>query len=172
MYHIINFTLQMCERYPNHVRIMQDIGATTLPNLIRFFTPHVYGPSFGDQFFTFCYGQDLCPDFQYRPSIDYLNAAQSGARSENLDHELDYLLKQLEDAYQENLIQPSDWKLLTIFIGSNDICHSCTTPSALPTSFASNIQKALERIRLNIRNVLVQIGKPWQTWRQQRNTPV
>lgn len=113
----------------------------------------------GEQFFTFCYGQDFCPDFQYRSSIDYLNAAQSGAQSSNLDHELDYLLKQLEDAYDENLIQPSDWKLLTIFIGSNDVCHSCDTLSKQPTSFASNIQKALERIRLNVRNVLVQIGK-------------
>lgn len=104
-------------------------------------------------------GQQFCPSGQYRPSIDVLNAAQSGARSDNLMHELDYLLKQLDDAYGKAIIAPSDWKLLTLFIGSNDICHSCTSPSSRPEAYAMNVRDAIERIRLNIRNVYIQIGK-------------
>ena len=104
-------------------------------------------------------GDEFCPEGQYKPEIDKLNAAQSGARSLNLNHEIDYVLDQLDDAYDANLIQPQDWKLLTLFIGSNDICHSCTTLTSLPPPFLMNVAAAIERIRLTIRNVFVQIGK-------------
>ena len=104
-------------------------------------------------------GDEFCPDGQYKAEVDKLNAAQSGARSLNLNHEIDYVLDQLDDAYDANLIQPENWKLLTLFIGSNDICHSCTTLTSLPPPFLMNVAAAIERIRLTIRNVFVQIGK-------------
>ncbi|ORY97716.1 hypothetical protein BCR43DRAFT_437435 [Syncephalastrum racemosum] len=135
-----------------------DVGAITLPNIIHYYAPKLYGASVGEQFFTICFGDQFCPLGQYKPEIDQLNAAQSGARSLNLQgHEMDYLLKQLEQAYDKNLIQPDDWKLLTIFIGSNDICHACTTPTSLPIPFTANIHATIERIRTSVRNVLVQI---------------
>jgi phospholipase B1 len=74
-----------------------------------------------------------------------------------LNHELDYLLSHLEEAYSNNKIQRTDWKLLTLFIGSNDICHACAVNSSLPEPYALNVQLALERIRLNIPQVLIQI---------------
>ncbi|KAI9491110.1 hypothetical protein BDB00DRAFT_767667 [Zychaea mexicana] len=134
-----------------------DIGATTLPNLIHYYTPSLYGSSVGSQLFTICFGDEFCPKGQYKPDIGYLNAAQSGARSSNLDHEIDYLLEQLDDAYVSGTIKPQDWKLLTLFIGSNDICHSCTTPTSLPPPFIMNVAAAVDRVRLTIRNVFLQI---------------
>lgn len=74
-----------------------------------------------------------------------------------MNHELDYILSQLDDAYNNNKIQRTDWKLLTLFIGSNDICHACVVNSSLPEPYALNVQMALERIRLNIPKVLIQI---------------
>lgn len=103
-------------------------------------------------------GNQICPDGQYRPKIDGLNAAQSGARSLNLNHEIDYLEDQLTDLYKSGKAKPDDWKLLTVFIGSNDICHSCTQPTSLPPAFAVNVLAAVERIRTSMTNVLVQIG--------------
>ncbi|CEG83532.1 hypothetical protein RMATCC62417_17437 [Rhizopus microsporus] len=94
---------------------------------------------------------------QYREDIDILNAAQSGARSLNLDHELDYTMDVLQKAYDDNKAKPTDWKLITIFIGSNDICHSCTESTSLPVPFAANVQTAIERIRKSMSHVLVQI---------------
>ena len=39
----------------------------------------------------------ICPPFQYEPSKDVFNAAQSGAMLPNfVTHEFDYLLKQLK----------------------------------------------------------------------------
>jgi hypothetical protein len=87
-----------------------------------------------------------------------LNAAQSGARSLNLNHEIDYVLGQLNALYKAGTVQPTDWKLLTLFIGSNDICHSCAEPTSLPPAFGVNVLAAVERIRTSVTNVLVQIG--------------
>ncbi|KAI8147093.1 hypothetical protein BJV82DRAFT_553010 [Fennellomyces sp. T-0311] len=134
-----------------------DPGATTLPNIIRYYAPSLYGPSVGNQLFTICFGDQFCPKGQYQSKIDGLNAAQSGARSLNLNHEIDYILDELEDAYEDQRIQPTDWKLLTFFIGSNDICHACAVPTSLPPAYIANVEAAIERIRSTIRNVLVQI---------------
>lgn len=106
-----------------------------------------------------CIGNQICPEGQYRPNIDRLNAAQSGARSLNIDHEIDYMLDELDDYYKSGLVQPTDWKLLTIFIGSNDICHSCTEVTSLPPIFGANIMTAIDRIRTSISHVLVQVSK-------------
>lgn len=131
----------------------------TVPNLIQYYSPNLLGSSVGDHMISICFGDEICPKGQYRESIDKMNAAQSGARSLNLDHEIDYLLERLDELYHDQQIQPTDWKLLTFFIGSNDICHSCTTPTSLPIPFAINAADAIDRIRKSIRNVLVQVGK-------------
>jgi hypothetical protein len=39
-------------------------------------------------------------------------------------HELDYLIAQLQANPLVNLTE--DWKLLTLFIGANDLCIACT----------------------------------------------
>ena len=68
--------------------------------------------------------------FQYHPAQDVLNSAQSGAMvSDLVTHELDYLLTQLKANPLINMQE--DWKLLTIFIGANDLCSSCGNQSYL-----------------------------------------
>lgn len=65
----------------------------------------------------------------------------------------------LDKVYKAGGAKPTDWKLLTVFIGSNDICHSCTEVTSLPPAFSVNVLAAIERIRTSMSNVLVQIGK-------------
>ncbi|KAF7727440.1 DnaJ (Hsp40), sub C, member 2 [Apophysomyces ossiformis] len=145
-----------------------DTGAVTLPNMIHYYSPYLYGASKGSHLFTLCFavnfavflflqGDSFCPVYQYRSSADVLNAAQSGARSMNLDHELDYVLKQLEEAYKTGDVKKTDWKMLIVFIGSNDMCHACTLPSSLPPAYAVDLLAAIDRVRVNVPNVLVQI---------------
>ncbi|KAI8968248.1 hypothetical protein BDF20DRAFT_908042 [Mycotypha africana] len=134
-----------------------DPDTYTLPNIINYYSHDLLGSSKGDHLITICFGNQICPPGQYRPKIDVLNAAQSGARSVNLNHEIDYLEDQLNDMYEKGTAKPTDWKLLTFFIGSNDICHSCTEPTSLPTPFAANVLAAIERIRATMTNILIQV---------------
>ncbi|KAF7722981.1 hypothetical protein EC973_002451 [Apophysomyces ossiformis] len=62
-------------------------GVCTIPNLIKRYSPLVLGSSRGEHMVEYC-GD--------RPKIDHLNAAQSGAIADNLDHELNYLLPGIE----------------------------------------------------------------------------
>ncbi|KAI8059301.1 hypothetical protein BC940DRAFT_282062 [Gongronella butleri] len=133
-----------------------DQGVVTLPNLIHYYSHQLIGPSVGDQVFTVCFGE-FCPLGQYKPEIDQLNGAQSGARSMDINHELDYLLDQLDAAYKAKKLARTDWKLLTFFMGSNDLCHACAVNTSMPDPFGIDVQQAMERIRMNIPNVLVQV---------------
>ncbi|KAI8368759.1 hypothetical protein BD560DRAFT_330800 [Blakeslea trispora] len=134
-----------------------DPNAITMPNILNYYAHHLNGSSVGEHLISICFGNQLCPQGQYRPNIDRLNAAQSGARSLNLDHEIDYLLGELKDLYETGDAKPTDWKLLTVFIGSNDICHSCTEFTSLPPAFGINVMAAIDRIKKSMTHVLVQI---------------
>ncbi|KAI8646013.1 hypothetical protein BD408DRAFT_381327 [Parasitella parasitica] len=134
-----------------------DPNVVSLPNIINYYSYDMVGSSVGDHIISICFGNQICPDGQYRAKIDVLNAAQSGARSLNLNHQIDYLEGYLDGMYKAGAVKPTDWKLLTVFIGSNDICHSCTEITSLPPAFSVNVLAAIERIRTSMSNVLVQI---------------
>lgn len=68
-------------------------------------------------------------------------------------------MDELQDLYDAGTATPTDWKLVTVFIGSNDICHSCTEMTSLPPAFQVNVLAGIERLRTSMTNVLVQIGK-------------
>lgn len=134
-----------------------DNNATTLANFLQTYNPNLQGPSLGSHLVEICYGP-LCPPFQYRPAKDVLNSAQSGAMVEDLvNHEFDYLLKQLNS--NPNINMEEDWKLLTILIGANDLCASCTFVKNFldPDEFEAHLGTVLEKVRTNIPRVFVQI---------------
>ncbi|KAI9279824.1 hypothetical protein BY458DRAFT_431487 [Sporodiniella umbellata] len=134
-----------------------DQGAVTMPNILNYYSHNLYGPSVGNHIISICFGNQFCPNGQYRDDIDMLNAAQSGARSLNLDHQLSYIFDRLDTEYEAGRIHPNDWKLVTLFIGSNDICHSCTEPTSLPYPFGTNIWSTVETLKAKTTNTLVQI---------------
>jgi phospholipase B1 len=134
-----------------------DSNATTLANFLRYYNPSIQGFSLGSHIVELCYGP-LCPPFQYHPALDVLDAAQSGAMVADLvSHELDYLIKQVKANPMINLKE--DWKLLTILIGANDLCASCTLVKEFldPAEFEKHLSETLEGIRTNIPRVFVQL---------------
>lgn len=106
-----------------------------------------------------------------------LDAAQSGAMVENLvTHELDYLISSIKSNSAINLTE--DWKLLTILIGANDLCASCTFAKEYLSpgtyffllsyffllikignvdEFETHLSNVLEGVRKNIPRVFVQL---------------
>jgi len=133
-----------------------DNNATTVYNYFKQFSPQLQGGSVGKHEVEFCYGP-VCPPFQYRPELDVLNAAQSGAMISDLPtHEMDYLLKILQDNKKIDI--KNDWKMLTVLIGANDLCASCTNGTIRsPDEYEVHLRTTLERVRLNIPRTFVNL---------------
>jgi len=131
-----------------------DSGALTIPNLIKYYTPGVVGASKGHHLVAVCVA-GICTG-GYEPDIDQLNAAVSGALGEDMLQEVrDYLVPRVRAMN----ISDSAFKYLNVQIGSNDLCGSCDeaiTP-ANADAYEQNIRNALEYVRLNIPNVVVNL---------------
>lgn len=138
-----------------------DPGAITLPNIMKRYNPSLSGGSLGSNPIPeLCYGA-LCPigPIGWNSKVDQLNAAQSGAMATNIPHEVnDYLIPQI----RARKIPSTAFKYLNLQIGSNDLCGMCHQaivgfgPSS-PDEFESSIRKALEAVRKNIPNTVVNV---------------
>jgi phospholipase B1 len=141
----------------NSFSIGANPNVTTLPNLLKYFNPDLIGASVGSHLVEFCYGP-LCPPFQYHDKIDVFNGAQSGAMVENLPtHEFDYLHKQVTENKKINMAE--DWKLLTLLIGANDLCASCTfaKPFLDPAEYEKHLMTTLTKVHEKFPRTFVQI---------------
>eukprot|EP00026_Physarum_polycephalum_P011428 Phypoly_transcript_11654.p1 GENE.Phypoly_transcript_11654~~Phypoly_transcript_11654.p1 ORF type:complete len:337 (+),score=40.66 Phypoly_transcript_11654:93-1103(+) len=135
-----------------------DQNATTFANFLRYYSPDIQGFSLGEHGAEICYGI-LCPPFQYHPLLDVLDAAQSGAMvSDLVTHEMDYLITTLKGNSAINFEE--DWKVLSILIGANDLCASCTFLDKKfldPDEFEAHLSSVLENVRKNIPRVFVNL---------------
>lgn len=110
-----------------------DVGFLTLPNLLQVFNEgKLFGPSEGSHIL----------EKKYIPEIDHLNAAHSGARSTDLDEQIQYLLKIFPKRFT------NEWKHLSLLIGSNDLCAFCKPELNLTAAnYRRNVGNALSKIR-------------------------
>ncbi|RKP06759.1 hypothetical protein THASP1DRAFT_18042 [Thamnocephalis sphaerospora] len=146
----------------HHGRIFrqgQDPGAVTLPNAFLHYRKDQIGASVGKRLANICYGP-LCPVTIHSPSIDRLNAAQSGAMAQNLRREFEYLVDQLRA--NKNINYEKDWKFLNLQIGSNDLCLACTALGSgdgmlSPDDYEMHIRTVLQLVRINIPRVYVNL---------------
>lgn len=87
---------------------------------------------------------------------DHGNAAQSGAGAIDLvgrgGNQTEYLIAWAESAN----VTDDDWKVLTLFIGANDICGSCVNRTS-PAEFGENVEAAIHIIRRNFKRVFINI---------------
>jgi len=84
-----------------------------------------------------------------------LNVAVTGARSYDLQAQVDLLLNKLQD------FPPTDWKLLTFFIGGNDLCDACgDKPRYSPANYRANVESALDSLKQQLRNLFVNVVLP------------
>jgi phospholipase B1 len=92
-------------------------GKLTMPNILAQWNPNVWGGSITDHF----------PETHkepHDPSDDICNAAQSEAVVNDLAGEqVGYLISQMQNSPDGNF--ETDWKVITIWIGANDLCKSC-----------------------------------------------
>ncbi|OWZ36407.1 hypothetical protein C347_00578 [Cryptococcus neoformans AD2-60a] len=144
--------------------IGSDPGAITIPEILRHFSPsaeEIPGSSKGKHPPVTClngWGIKGCAE---RPEEDGLNAAVSGSVSAGLLRQVeDFILPRLKDME----IRKEDWKFVNLGIGANDICSFCLYPnitdidfSGSPKRFAKDIKHAVNALRKNVPNIIVNI---------------
>ncbi|XP_061480933.1 phospholipase B1, membrane-associated isoform X2 [Rhineura floridana] len=113
---------------------------TTLTNILREFNPSLLGFSTGK-------GTENTPNA-------YLNQAVAGARAQDIPSQAKRLIDLMKTDSKINFQE--DWKLVTLFIGGNDLCGQCDDPAHYsPENFTSNIQTALDILHKEVPRVFV-----------------
>uniref|UniRef100_A0A8D2E115 Phospholipase B1, membrane-associated n=1 Tax=Sciurus vulgaris TaxID=55149 RepID=A0A8D2E115_SCIVU len=99
---------------------------TTLPNILKKFNPSIFGFSTGTW-----------------EETAGLNVAVEGARARDMPAQARDLVERMKTSPEINL--KKDWKLITLFIGGNDLCHYCENPEEHSTEeYVQHIQQALD----------------------------
>lgn len=87
------------------------------------------------------------------PSIDFLNAAQSGATSNELPEQVEYLTQRIG----LNTYLANSWKLVNVFIGFNDASISCL-PGKSVQEYKANVKNSLKKLIENIDYAFINLG--------------
>jgi len=134
-----------------------DAGAITLPNFFKYFSSKLVGFSTGTYEAEVCYGIN-CPAVRYLSAHDANNAAKSGSMVVDMvSMQVNYLIRQINK--NEDMDVQQDWKVLTIMIGANDLCASCTFNLTYldPDDYQNNLMGTLERLRTSLPRTFVNI---------------
>lgn len=124
---------------------------TTLPNILRQYNPNLYG-----------YSTETTPTSSYLDLPNTrLNVARTGAHAEEMLGQAQVLVQKMRAS--DNIDFDNDWKLVTILIGSNDICQLPCVNDTLgePDIWIRNISNALDYLQDNLPRTfvnLVQLG--------------
>jgi small subunit ribosomal protein S29e/phospholipase B1 len=87
-----------------------------------------------------------------------LDGAVSHASVQNVPEQVDYLVNQLKTTYASKVNFQDDWKLLTLFIGANNLCGSCQfRPETLPQYFEEHLRLVLTQIKDKIPRTFVNL---------------
>ncbi|XP_053538589.1 phospholipase B1, membrane-associated [Ictalurus punctatus] len=112
---------------------------TTLPNILKKFNPNVFG---------FSQGRSKRPNG--------FNMAVSGAKAIDIPGQVRDLVKALKNSTSVDFEQ--DWKLVTVFVGGNDLCQYCENPTSLsPKKYIGYIREALDVLYHEVPRVLVNL---------------
>uniref|UniRef100_A0A0G4HB82 Uncharacterized protein n=1 Tax=Chromera velia CCMP2878 TaxID=1169474 RepID=A0A0G4HB82_9ALVE len=133
-----------------------DSKATTTTSILRHYSVDgLMGYSKGHHLPEICFGP-ICPPLQRRHETDQLNAAQSGALAMNLFNQWNYLRDMMLD--DKTIDIRGSWKLMNIFIGSNDMCFSCTGLFyTSPEEYERTLRAVLEDVRRTMPKTFVSL---------------
>jgi len=105
-----------------------DKNYKTLPNILKRYNPALYGASIGE----WAWNKGL-------------NVAVSGDKSRDLLEQADSLIHRLQSDPKVNFEE--DWKVVTVFIGGNDLCQYCGDKAGLNVvEFQKNVQATLDKL--------------------------
>eukprot|EP01130_Rhizamoeba_saxonica_P001731 TRINITY_DN1158_c0_g1_i2.p1 TRINITY_DN1158_c0_g1~~TRINITY_DN1158_c0_g1_i2.p1 ORF type:complete len:196 (+),score=21.64 TRINITY_DN1158_c0_g1_i2:244-831(+) len=86
----------------------------------------------------------------------WLDAGVSMAKVQDTHAQVDYLVNEMKTTYKDEINFENDWKLLTFFIGANNICVSCKGRYP-PSYFEKELDQVLSEIEEKIPRVFVNL---------------
>ncbi|XP_061843241.2 phospholipase B1, membrane-associated-like [Nerophis lumbriciformis] len=117
---------------------------TTLPNILKHFNPNVTGYSVGK-------GKEHTPQA-------FFNQAVQGAKSKDLLKQAHALVARMKNS---TINFESDWKVITVFIGGNDICDHCQNSLFFSVeNYVNTIQESLDYLHKEVPRALVNLIEP------------
>ncbi|XP_049987545.1 phospholipase B1, membrane-associated isoform X5 [Alexandromys fortis] len=112
---------------------------TTLPNILKKFNPSILGFSTGTL-----------------EETAGLNMAREGARAQDMPAQAQALVEKMKATPTINLKE--DWKLVTLFVGGNDLCHYCeNSENQLADEYVKHIQQALDILYEELPRVFINV---------------
>eukprot|EP00002_Diphylleia_rotans_P024876 TRINITY_DN490_c0_g2_i18.p1 TRINITY_DN490_c0_g2~~TRINITY_DN490_c0_g2_i18.p1 ORF type:complete len:423 (-),score=76.78 TRINITY_DN490_c0_g2_i18:82-1350(-) len=116
-------------------------SSVTLPNVLRKYNPNIVGFSLG-----------------IGSSQTHLNVAVTGAVVQDTPTQATNLVNKMRDS-REGVDFNNDWKVITYFIGANNLCRYCRdTNRDSAANFASNVRKALDTLAQIPRTIVNLVG--------------
>lgn len=113
---------------------------TTLPNIIRKFNPGLKGMSLG----------------QGDTSQSKFNMAVSGAKVAGIPGQVRRLIDAMKN--DPSVDFEKDWKLVTLFIGGNDLCSYCNDRASLsPENYSRHMMTSLDLLYNEVPRILVNV---------------
>jgi len=120
----------------------------TIPNILKNYNPNLKGYSTGSRLYGFS------------SEGTNLNAAISGSTANELLDQAKWLVNAINDPNSGVDVQ-KDWKLLTLFIGANDLCGFCEDPAAKgAANYEQKLTEVLNFLQANIPRVFVNLAAP------------
>lgn len=114
----------------------------TLPNILKNYNPNVKGFSVGTG--------------KTNNANSKLNVAVTGAIAQDLLSQAKELVKRLQSDTTYDI--KNSWKMLTLFIGANNLCDVCTDPANNgPDAVQAGIEAALDYVKANVPRVFVNL---------------
>jgi phospholipase B1, membrane-associated len=116
----------------------------TLPNILKKYNPNLFGYSTRPSFvLTSRKGKGL-------------NAAVSGQKANHMLEQARVLIQRMKES--EEIDFERDWKLVTLFIGGNDLCQFCKDLNFhSPQAYIENIEGALDLMQKELPRTLVNL---------------
>jgi len=118
----------------------------TLPNILRLWRPDVQGYSLGTG-----------------NAREWFNAAVPGARANDMPAQARDIVQLMKDDTRTDF--QNDWKVITIFIGGNDLCALERDPEgASPEAYIRDLKEGLDILHAELPRTLVQIAEILPIW--------
>jgi phospholipase B1 len=121
-----------------------DSGAESLGNFMAQFSSKVSGRSYGSRGLSIFMG--------HNNDKDALNAGVVRAEVNDLSKQVDWVYSQMQNDKTVNI--ENDFKLMTLYVGANNICSSCIT-AVDPAQWANEIRSVLKKLEAKIPRLIV-----------------